>query len=85
MSAHGQVVLITGCSSGLGRALALLLHGQGYRVWASARKLAALEDLAERGLQTVDLDVNSDASVAAVARVVEAEGRIDVLVNNAGA
>src|SRR4030095_16788026 len=72
-------VVITGCSSGIGRALASLLTGRGYEVIATARKLEALAglDVAQR----LALDVTSDASVAIA---VAAAGRIDVLVNNAG-
>ncbi len=86
-----KTVLITGGTDGLGRAAALLLAEQGYRVFAAGRsseKRAALDQLAhERGLplETVEMDVCDDASVArAVAEVHTKAGPLDVLVNNAG-
>ena len=85
------VVVITGCSSGFGLATSLAFARRGERVYATMRNLAKAHDLrAAAGaeglaLQMLELDVTDDASVsAAVARIVEAEGRIDVLVNNAG-
>ena len=85
MSEKSKVVLITGCSTGIGRAAAERLHEAGHTVYASARDLAAIEDLGARGMKTVTLDVTDDASiVAAVAQVMGDAGRIDVLVNNAG-
>jgi NADP-dependent 3-hydroxy acid dehydrogenase YdfG len=82
-------VLITGASSGIGRAAAIELAGRGDRVFASARRLAALEELADAhpGIAAVPLDVTDDASVDAAVRVVDelTAGRgLDVLVNNAG-
>ncbi len=86
-----KTVLITGGTDGLGRAAALLLAEEGYRVFAggrSAEKRAALDQLArERGLplETLEMDVCDDASVArAVAEVHTKAGPVDVLVNNAG-
>jgi NAD(P)-dependent dehydrogenase (short-subunit alcohol dehydrogenase family) len=87
-----KVVLITGCSSGIGREAARRFAASGYRVYATMRRLddgAALRaESAERGwaLSTLALDVTSGASVdAAVGTVLdETRGRIDVLVNNAG-
>lgn len=79
------VVLITGASSGIGEATAHRLLKAGYRVWATARQVAALEGLKAAGAQVLALDVTDEASVtAAVEAVAAAEGRIDVLVNNAG-
>jgi short-subunit dehydrogenase len=72
-------VLITGCSSGIGRALAVELTTRGYEVIATARKLDALDGL--QVAQRFALDVTSDTSVA---DAVTAAGRVDVLVNNAG-
>ena len=75
----GKRVLITGCSSGIGRALAVELGARGHDVIATARRLETLADL-QVG-KRLQLDVTDDASVAAaVARA----GAIDVLVNNAG-
>ncbi len=80
-----RVVLVTGCSTGIGRALANELHSRGHRVFATARNRASLAELAAPGLTTLALDVNDPASVrAAVAQVIESAGRIDVLINNAG-
>ncbi|OWJ97812.1 short-chain dehydrogenase [Pseudomonas sp. A46] len=77
--------LITGCSSGIGRALADAFKTAGYDVWASARKPADLERLADAGFKAVELDVNDPAAVAALAQRLEREaGGLDVLVNNAG-
>jgi NAD(P)-dependent dehydrogenase (short-subunit alcohol dehydrogenase family) len=71
--------LITGCSTGIGRAAAVELTKRGFEVIATARRPGTLEDLdvAEK----LRLDVNDDASVAEVAK---SAGNIDVLVNNAG-
>jgi len=72
-------VLITGCSTGIGRATAVELSARGYEVAATARRVETIADLdvADR----VPLDVNDDASVAAAR---DAIGPVDVLVNNAG-
>ncbi|WP_405400516.1 putative short-chain dehydrogenase [Pseudomonas aeruginosa] len=79
------VAFVTGCSSGIGRALADAFQRAGYRVWASARKEDDVRALAEAGFQAVQLDVNDAAALARLAEElgVEAAG-IDVLVNNAG-
>jgi NAD(P)-dependent dehydrogenase (short-subunit alcohol dehydrogenase family) len=82
MPLSDQVVLITGCSSGIGQALARELHARGQRVFASARRLASLAPLA---CEKVALDVTDPGSIAgAVAEVMAAAGRIDMLINNAG-
>lgn len=86
-TASAKVWLITGCSSGIGRALALAALARGDRVIATARSLDKLEALEQRGAVAVELDVTSPDDVvretvaAAAARV---GGRIDILVNNAG-
>jgi len=75
------VVLITGASSGLGRETARHLAGAGYRVYGTSRKPAARE----LPYSLIPMDVCCDESVrAAVAGILETEGRIDVVVNNAG-
>ncbi len=80
-----RAALITGCSTGIGRATAELLAGKGWTVYATARKLESIQDLAGRGCKTLQLDVCNDASItAAVAAVERAEGAVGVLVNNAG-
>jgi NAD(P)-dependent dehydrogenase (short-subunit alcohol dehydrogenase family) len=80
-----KAVLITGCSSGIGRATALRLARSGWKVYASARRVETISELAEAGCQTLALDVTDEASmVAAVAQVERAEGAVGVLVNNAG-
>ncbi|WP_443191663.1 SDR family oxidoreductase [Pseudomonas indica] len=80
-----SVVLITGCSSGIGRALAETFQASGYRVWASARRDEDLAALAEAGFTAVPLDVNDAEAVTRLAnRLAEEAGRLDVLINNAG-
>jgi short-subunit dehydrogenase len=80
-----RVVLITGCSSGIGAALAHEFHRRGHRVYATARRLESIQALADRGLRVLSLDVTDAASVAAAVEVVRVEqGQIDLLVNNAG-
>ncbi|RLU84917.1 short-chain dehydrogenase/reductase [Streptomyces griseocarneus] len=77
--------LVTGCSSGIGRAAALRLHGAGLRVYATARRPETLEALAERGMRTLALDVTDPESARAAVETVTAEhGAVDILVNNAG-
>jgi NAD(P)-dependent dehydrogenase (short-subunit alcohol dehydrogenase family) len=79
-----QTVLITGCSSGIGRATALGLHDAGHRVVATARRPETLDDL-PRGIVRIRLDVCDPASVdAAVRDATEKTGGITALVNNAG-
>ena len=78
-------VLITGCSSGIGRAAAISLHAAGLTVYATARQVDALAGLARQGIHTLALDVTDEASMTEAAGAVEAaEGAVGTLVNNAG-
>jgi short-subunit dehydrogenase len=80
-----NAILITGCSSGIGRVTAAHLAAKGHSVYATARDPAKLAELAEAGCKTLALDVtDEDSARAAVAAVEEAEGAVGVLVNNAG-
>ncbi|MEK6909960.1 MAG: SDR family NAD(P)-dependent oxidoreductase, partial [Candidatus Aenigmatarchaeota archaeon] len=85
-----NVILITGCSSGIGLATAVLLAKNNYKVYATMRDLSRKEKLEEASkqsnanLEIKQLDVTDDISVRnAVKQIIEKEGRIDVLVNNA--
>jgi NAD(P)-dependent dehydrogenase (short-subunit alcohol dehydrogenase family) len=80
-----KAVLITGCSSGIGHETARHLAGKGWSVYATARRLETLADLAEAGCRTLACDVTDETSMkACVDAVIEAEGAVGVLVNNAG-
>ena len=80
-----QAVLVTGCSSGIGRATALALVRAGLPTWASARDTATLADLEAEGCRTLRLDVTDEDSRIEAVRAVEAEhGAVGALVNNAG-
>jgi NAD(P)-dependent dehydrogenase (short-subunit alcohol dehydrogenase family) len=80
-----KAVIITGCSSGIGRATAKRLAQRGWTVYATARKTASIEDLEADGCKTLALDVTSEESMqGAVRSVEEAEGQVAALVNNAG-
>jgi NADP-dependent 3-hydroxy acid dehydrogenase YdfG len=85
VASRSRAVLITGCSSGIGRATALKLVDRGWKVYASARRPEALTELADRGCETLALDVTDEASMrTAVQAVTGAEGAVGVLINNAG-
>jgi short-subunit dehydrogenase len=80
-----EPVLITGCSSGIGRAAAVSLHDAGLRVYATARRVDTLADLASRGIATLALDVTDETSMAdGIATVGAAAGAVGTLINNAG-
>lgn len=80
-----RTVLITGCSSGIGRATAERFHDAGWTVYATARNPDDIDDLDERGMETLELDViEDDDATRAVETVVERDGGIGCLVNNAG-
>jgi NADP-dependent 3-hydroxy acid dehydrogenase YdfG len=83
--ANASPILITGCSTGIGRATAGRLAGAGHTVYATARRLESIEDLEARGCRLLVLDVTQEDSMqAAVNAVEEAEGSVGALVNNAG-
>ncbi len=80
-----KVVLITGGSSGIGAHTAMALHEAGFRVYVAARRVGQMSALQRAGMTTVGLDVTDDDSVSKVVeQIIDAEGQIDVLVNNAG-
>jgi NAD(P)-dependent dehydrogenase (short-subunit alcohol dehydrogenase family) len=80
-----RVILITGCSSGIGRAAALEAAARGHRVFASARNPESLRDLESGRIRPLALDVTDAAAIReAVASVLTEAGRVDALVNNAG-
>ena len=85
MSDVSKAVLITGCSTGIGRATAEHLAAGGWKVYATARRPESIADLEGKVYATLPLDVTDGASMqAAVKQVEDAEGAVGVLVNNAG-
>ncbi|WP_129114886.1 SDR family oxidoreductase [Halegenticoccus tardaugens] len=80
-----ETVLITGCSSGIGRATARAFLDEEWTVYATARNPADIQTLGDEGCELATLDVTDDVDVdRVVSRVVDEEGSIDCLVNNAG-
>lgn len=80
-----KTVLVTGASSGIGKATAEKLLDEGYSVYASARRVERMRDLEERGATALAMDVTVDADmVRVVDRIAEERGGVDALVNNAG-
>jgi NAD(P)-dependent dehydrogenase (short-subunit alcohol dehydrogenase family) len=80
-----RVALVTGGSSGIGEATARQLHEAGFTVYAVARRVDRMDDLRAAGVHTFAMDVTDDASMTAgVQRIIDEQGRVDVLINNAG-
>lgn len=80
-----MIILVTGASSGIGYESAILLAKKGHKVYGAARRVERMEALKEYGVVPLSLDVTSEDSMqACVTDILAAEGRIDVLVNNAG-
>ena len=80
-----RVALVTGCSTGIGRASVLALHASGFTTYATARRPETLTDLEAAGCRTLPLDVTDEDQRVEVVRTIEREhGGVDVLVNNAG-
>jgi NAD(P)-dependent dehydrogenase (short-subunit alcohol dehydrogenase family) len=80
-----KTVMITGCSTGIGRATAERLARKGWRVYATARDVEKISDLADRGCELLPLDVTDEDSMrSAVSEVERREGAVGVLINNAG-
>ena len=79
------VALVTGGSSGIGEATARAFLAKGFTVYAVARRVERMSALGSEGVHVFAMDVTDDASmVAGIARIITEQGRIDVLVNNAG-
>lgn len=82
---NNKVALVTGASSGMGRETVLELRKRGYIVYGGARRLEKMQDLEAKGINIISLDVtNEDSMILCVNHIIEKEGHIDVLVNNAG-
>ncbi|WP_145386299.1 oxidoreductase [Staphylococcus capitis] len=80
-----QVVFITGGSSGMGKITANRLNDAGYIVYTGARRLKKMDDLKANGVNILSLDLTNEQSIRkAVDEIVEKEGHIDILINNAG-
>lgn len=80
-----KVILITGASAGMGKETAKLLVQNGYTVYAAARRKERMEDLRELGCKILEMDVTNDsAMINGIDQIIAAEGRIDILINNAG-
>lgn len=83
--APSRTALVTGASSGIGEATATLLAAKGFTVYAAARRIDRMRHLEQSGVIPLSLDVTDDESTQrAVETIIDAQGSIDVLVNNAG-
>lgn len=80
-----KVILITGASSGIGQAAAALLLKKGQKVYGAARRMERMHELELLGMTALRLDITEEASCEkCISEVLRREGRIDVLINNAG-
>jgi len=80
-----KVVLITGASAGIGEATAIALRNQGHVVYGGARRVEKMKNIARYGVKPLALDVSNEESMQrCIQQVLSEQGRIDVLVNNAG-
>ncbi len=85
MTTTTKVALVTGASSGIGEATARQLAAAGFTLYAAARRAERLQKLTQAGIHPIAMDVTDDASMqAGVQAILTEQGRIDVLVNNAG-
>jgi NAD(P)-dependent dehydrogenase (short-subunit alcohol dehydrogenase family) len=81
---NSQTILVTGCSSGIGRCVVRGLKARGYRVFATARRREDVEKLASEGLESLQLDLNDSGSIAAAVdeTLVRTDGHLHALFNN---
>ncbi|MET4139792.1 oxidoreductase [Pedobacter sp. UYP1] len=80
-----KVVLITGASAGMGKETVKLLLQKGYTVYGAARRIENMQDIASLGARILQMDVTDEESmVKGVNEIINTEGRIDILINNAG-
>jgi len=80
-----EVVLITGASAGIGKETARLLKEAGYIVYGVARRIEKMKELEQYGVNILQMDVTDDISMQNVVQhIIEKEGHLDVLINNAG-
>lgn len=80
-----KVALVTGASSGMGEFAAILLSKQGYKVYGAARRTDQMKALENHGVSVISLDLTQDESIVkCVDTILKKEGRIDILINNAG-
>lgn len=85
LMAKSKVILLTGASSGIGYDTAVALAQQGHKIYAAARRVDRMEPLREYGIVPLKMDVTDETSMQkGVKALLDAEGRIDVLINNAG-
>ena len=85
MSKQAKVILITGASAGMGKATAKKLIGEGHIVYGAARRINKMADIAELGGYIIEMDVIDEEQITTgVNRILSEQGRIDVLINNAG-
>jgi short-subunit dehydrogenase len=80
-----NVILITGASSGIGKSTARQLLSEGYIVYGAARRVEKMTDLKDEGVNVIKMDVTDDATMLkGIDQIINEQGKIDVLVNNAG-
>ena len=80
-----KVILLTGASSGMGYQTAVELAQQGHKVYGAARRIDKMESLKQYGVTPLKMDVTDEQSISdALKELIDKEGRIDVLINNAG-
>src|SRR5260221_4104135 len=80
-----KIILVTGASAGMGKEFAKHLLQDGHIVYGAARRVEKMEDIKRLGVKVLNMNVTDEASmVNGINTIIEAEGRIDVLINNAG-
>ena len=80
-----KVILVTGASAGIGKEFARQLLRDGHIVYGAARRVEKMDDIKKEGVKVLNMDVTDEASmVKGVSAIAATEGRIDVLINNAG-